>query len=147
MGAGQFLRDFRRDYHVEKSCAHRKKVMQRKEATNMKKLKVDMKQIEEDVSEDKKLTHLRLGELVRMFKAEGVRKLYQKKELQKLCDVYNIKYLDRWNKSKLANDLVEAIIQNDVMPASQVLSVYRTSVLEEHLDTVPVIRISRVLNS
>jgi hypothetical protein len=27
MGAGQFLRDFRRDYHLKKSLAHRKLLM------------------------------------------------------------------------------------------------------------------------
>ena len=31
MGAGQFLRDFRRDYHIKKSLAHRKSLMLKKE--------------------------------------------------------------------------------------------------------------------
>ena len=48
MGAGQFLCDFRRDYHLKKSLAHRKAVLQRKEKANEKKMKVEVSEIEQD---------------------------------------------------------------------------------------------------
>ena len=48
MGAGQFLRDFRRDYHLRKSLAHRKAVLQRKEKANERRMKVPLKEIEQD---------------------------------------------------------------------------------------------------
>ena len=36
MGAGQFLQDFRRDYHLKKSVAHRKSLMSKKERLSLK---------------------------------------------------------------------------------------------------------------
>ena len=42
MGAGQFLRDFRRDYHIKKSLAHRKAVRQRKDKADEKRMKVQL---------------------------------------------------------------------------------------------------------
>ena len=37
MGAGKFLRDFRRDYNIKKTIAHRKAVFQRKKKADEKK--------------------------------------------------------------------------------------------------------------
>ena len=48
MGAGQFLRDYRRHYHIQKSMAHRKAVLQSK--AKEKKMKVNLEQIEQDRS-------------------------------------------------------------------------------------------------
>ena len=142
MGAGQFLRDFRKDYQLQKTFAHRKSLMQKKEQANKKKLKVHIPQIEHDTSKGKKLSHLRLQALVAKLNAEGLRNLYQKKELQKLCDAYNVRYLSRWNKGKLANDLAQAILQNEAIPAPQVLSFYRSELSgEDHVNSVPVIRL------
>jgi hypothetical protein len=88
---------------------------------------------------------LRLQALVAKLNAEGLRNLYQKKELQKLCDAYNVRYLSRWNKGKLANDLAQAILQNEAIPAPQVLSIYRSELSgEDHVNSVPVIRIRRL---
>lgn len=144
MGAGQFLRDFRKDYHLEKTFAHRKSVMQKKERANRRKMKVHFAQIDQDSSKGKRVSHLRLLALVEDLKAEGLKTLYRKKELQKLCDAYNIKYLSRWNKAKLANDLFQAIVENEVIPAFQVLSVYRTELIgEAEPNRVPIIRIRR----
>ena len=44
LGARQFLRDFRRDYHVKKSLAHRKAITKRKERPNEKPMKVHFHQ-------------------------------------------------------------------------------------------------------
>ena len=54
MGAGQFLRDFRRDYHLQKSLAHRKSVLVRKEKLCKKQMKVHLAVISHDRSPGKK---------------------------------------------------------------------------------------------
>ena len=145
MGAGQFLRDFRKDYHLQKTLAHRKSVMQKREKAEKKKLKVHIPQIEKDASRGKKLSHLRLRALVEKLNAEGLQALYQKNELQKLCDAYNVRYASRWNKKQLAKDLSKAILQNEAIPAAQVLSCYHSDLLEQdRVDRVPVIRIRRM---
>ena len=56
----------------------------------MKKLKVDMKQIEKDVSKEKKLTHLRLCELVRCLKQKAYGNRTRRKDYKnfvKTCKV------------------------------------------------------------
>ena len=81
MGAGQLLRDFRKDYHVRKSLAHRKAVTQRKKTANEKKRKVHLRQIERDRTPGKKVSHIRLLSLVNELKEYGLAHLYSKKEL------------------------------------------------------------------
>ena len=78
MGAGQFLRDFRRDYHLKKSLAHRKAVSQRKEKAEEKRMKVHMQQIEQDRSPSKKYSHVRLLSLVNELGYRGLVRLYAK---------------------------------------------------------------------
>ena len=72
MGAGQFLRDFRKGYQLKKSLAHRKAVLQKKEKADTKKMKVHIPQIE-DKSRNKQLSHLRLRTLLNNVKAQGLR--------------------------------------------------------------------------
>ena len=60
MGAGQILRDFRKDYHVKKTVTHRKAVMQKKEKAEEKRMKVNIREIELDRSVDKRASHARL---------------------------------------------------------------------------------------
>lgn len=54
MGAGQFLCDFRRDYHIKKSLAHRKLLMSKQEKARKKSMKVHMPEIEKDRSPGKR---------------------------------------------------------------------------------------------
>ena len=79
MGAGQFLRDFRKDYHVRKSLAHRKAITQKKEKANEKRMKVHLQQIEQDRTPGKKVSHIRLLSLVNELKECGLARLYSKK--------------------------------------------------------------------
>ena len=95
MGVGQFLRDFRKDYQLKKSLAHRKAVLQKKEKADTKKMKVHIPQIEQDKSRNKQLSHLRLRTLLSNVKAQGLRSMYSKKELQQLCDAYNVQIMSR----------------------------------------------------
>ena len=48
MGCGQFLRDFRRDFRLKKTLAHRKAVLARKQKAAEKRLKVELPSIEND---------------------------------------------------------------------------------------------------
>lgn len=146
MGAGQFLREFRKDYKLQKTLAHRKSILQKREKASRKKLKVPICQIERDTSKDKKLSHVRLRALVAQLNKEGLHTLYKKNELQKLCDAYNVRYISRWNKRKLAHDLAEAIMSNEVIPAPFLLSFYQCELVEaEQKNRVPTIRIKRSL--
>ena len=145
MGAGQFLRDFRKDYNLKKTLAHRKSVLQKKEKASKRNMKVHFAQIEQDSSKGKRVSHVRLSTLVTKLKDEGLKTLYKKKELQKLCDAYNVRHLSRWNKDKLAKELYQAILRNEAIPAFQVVSSYRAEILEdEQMIKVPSIRIRRL---
>ena len=64
MGAGQFLRDFRRDFQIKKSLAHRKEVLEKKKKAEENKMKVHLPEIEQDRSTGKKMSHVRLLALV-----------------------------------------------------------------------------------
>ena len=75
MGAGQFLRDFRKDYHVKKTVAHRKAVMQRKEKTEEKRMKVNIREIELARSVEKRASHGRLLALLSQVKEAGIARL------------------------------------------------------------------------
>lgn len=145
MGAGQFLRDFRRDYHIKKSLAHRKAVMARKEKATERKMKVHMQQIEQDRSPCKKCSHVRLLALVNDLSFRGLMRLYAKKELQLLCDAYNVAYCSNWNKEKLAGELAHAISSVESMPSQHVTSRYVVDIGEEsEPDRIPVLRIRRI---
>ena len=149
MGAGQFLRDFRRDYHLKKSLAHRKAVTQRKEKAEEKRMKVHMQQIEQDRSPSKKYSHVRLLSLVNELGYRGLVRLYAKNELKCLCDAYDVVYRSSWNKDKLAGDLANAILSVESMPNHQMTSRYTINSYfdigkEYQRDRVPIIRIRRV---
>ena len=144
MGAGQFLRDFRRDFHIKKSMAHRQAVLQKKKKAEEKRLKVQIPEIEQDRSEDKKVSHMRLLDLVNKLGSEGITRLYSKKELQHLCAAYNIRLVSRWNKMKLALELAQAIPQFDAIPRYEITSTYTVDVVEGRSNGIPVLRIRRV---
>ena len=54
MGAGQFIKDFRRAFKIKKAAAHRHAVMQRKEKAHEKNQKIYFAYIEQDASPGKK---------------------------------------------------------------------------------------------
>ena len=145
MGAGQFLRDFRKDYHVKKTVAHRKAVMERKEKAEEKRTKVNIREIELDRSVDKRASHGRLLALLSQVKEVGIACLYKKEELRKLCDVYNVHFTSRWNKQKLAMELCHSIPQFDGIPSHQTTSRYAVNIVEPCVSTsIPVLRLTRL---
>jgi hypothetical protein len=144
MGAGQFLRDFRRDFHIKKSLAHRAAVLQKKKKGEEKRLKVQIPEIEQDRSKGKKVSNMRLLDLVHKLGSEGITRLYSKKELQYLCAAYNIRSVSRWNKMKLASELAQAIPRFDVVPCHEITSTYTVDVVNDRSNAIPVLRIRRL---
>ena len=86
MGAGQFLRDFRRDFTIEKDMAHRKAVTSRKQLEEKKKVPLD--DIKNYQSPMRRALHAGLLALVTQLKDRGLMKLFKKSELQQLCWAY-----------------------------------------------------------
>lgn len=144
MGAGQFLRNFRKDYQLKKSLAHRKAVLQKTEKAKAKKMKLHIPLMEQDKSKGKQLSHLRLHSLVDKVKAEGLKTLYSKKDLQRLCEAYDVRFITRWNKTKLASELAQSIISHESMPIPHMLSKYQATLVGEEAGKVPIIRIARL---
>ena len=147
IGAGQFLRDFRRDFRIKKSTAHRKAVMERNENARQKRVKVNLPEIEQDRSHGKEVSHTRLVALVNRVKTNGMVRLYKKKEVQTLCSSYNCRFLAKWNKTKLANELSQAILRHNIIPCPQITSMYAVDQNQEFgNDTtrVPPLRLRRL---
>ena len=78
MGAGQFLRDFRRDFRLKKAMAHRKALLARKEKAEELRQKVDLAEIKKDKSPNKKSSHVRLVALPTQLKEVGYDAAVQK---------------------------------------------------------------------
>lgn len=57
MGCGQYLRDFRRDYNIQKTEAHRKRLIERKVDKERKEDKVVVQSIKDDESPGKENSH------------------------------------------------------------------------------------------
>ena len=122
MGASQFLRDFRRDYHLKRSHAHRIAVMERKEKAREYQLKVQLSEIDQDGSYEKTASHLRLMALVAEVGEKGMERLYKKNELQILCSAYGVIHKTKWNKSKLSLKLCQAIPLHKTLTFYQAIS-------------------------
>jgi len=60
MGAGQFLRDFRRDNQIRRTEAHRKRMAEKAKKDDAKKSKITIQELKEDKSEGKVVTHKQL---------------------------------------------------------------------------------------
>lgn len=146
MGAGQFLRDFRRDYHLQKSLAHRKSVLVRKEKLRKKQMKVHLAVISHDRSPGKKVSHTKLLSLAQEVKEEGFVSLYKKKELQLLCKGYAVAFLSKWNKKRLASALVAEINQHEHMPRHEETSFYCVKIVSDcqRADKIPILRVRRL---
>ena len=109
MGAGQFLRDYRRAYHSKKLAKHRKRVLQRKKRDAEKTEKVSLDDMSKDRSPGQSVSYCRLVAFSRKHGENGVRRFYLKAELQKLCRAANIPFAVKDNKAVLARRLVRAL--------------------------------------
>ena len=135
--------DFRRDYHLKKSLAHRKSLMVRKEKARRREMKVKLAHISHDKSPRKNVSHTKLLALVDELKVDGLVSLYCKEELKVLCNAYACRFL---SKRQLASSLSEAIRMHEDMPCHQETSNYSVHVVGdvEDFDRVPVLRLRRL---
>lgn len=122
MGANQFLRDFRRDWEVQKTIAHRNMVMVRKEKKKQRDAKIPVDQICSDSSANKVESHRKLQGLIANFGTEILPAVYTRADLVKLCNAYGVHVTTRKKKADLGADLAVAIAQNQCIPNCSVLS-------------------------
>ena len=145
MGAGQFLREFRRDYHLKRSLAHRSAVLERKEKAKENQMKVKLPEVEQDWSRGKKVSHARLQALIAEIGENGVKRIYKKHELQHLCRAYSIIDRPNWNKAKLSSELVRAVALYDAIPCHQQTSVYTVeSIVQDVPSRIPILKFRRI---
>lgn len=78
--------------------------------------KVEIIDIKNDRSTNKSTTHLRLVALAVQIKEEGIVRLYKKIELRQLCDAYMVSVATKWNKRRIANELLQKLAICDKMP-------------------------------
>ena len=89
-GCGQYLRDFRRDYNIQKTEAHRKRVVERKATKEKKDEKVKMESITSDRSQNKEYLHRFLLALVSKRPTVFNTTLYSKSEIKILFQAYGM---------------------------------------------------------
>lgn len=101
MGAGQYIRDFRRDHHIMKTEAHRKRVQERKLVKERVADKVTLEAIKQDTSHEKQDSHNLLVALVTKRPDIFNTSTYTKKELKILFEAYEERLVTKWKKEKL----------------------------------------------
>ena len=114
MAIGEFLRDFRRDFNVKKTEAHRKKVVERQKKKDLKSSKVSLESIKEDTSANLVNSHNRLKLMIEQQDSIFVTSVYSKEEVQLLCKAYGVKFKRNDSKAKLSENLrakIQAVSQ------------------------------------
>ena len=106
MGAGQYIRDFRRDHHIMKTEAHRKRVQERKLVKERIADKVTLDAIKQDTSHKKQDSHNLLVALVTKRPDIFNTSAYTKKELKILFEAYGERFVTKWKKEKMNDTLV-----------------------------------------
>ena len=114
MGAGQYLRDFRRDFEWKKSEAHREKVLMKSQKKALQTDKINIDDIRADDSANKSKSHNMLVAMIakhpRVFHDT---RLYTNKDITLLLQAYGIH--KKGKKEILADTLVAAISANTEM--------------------------------
>lgn len=109
MATCQFLRDFRRAYSLKKTAEHRKRVLQRKQVATQFNDQPKFAAIMEDRSAGKSISHNHLYVFVQKHSIAGVKRVYTKDQLSKLCSAYGIRVKSNHNKQQLSQNLVQAV--------------------------------------
>ena len=109
MGVGEFMRDFRRDFQLHKTEAHRKKVAEKKKKKDLVSSKVTVASIKEDSSANKQSSHQRLQAMLVQQGTIFQSTVYTKGEVQMICKVYGVSFRQSDTKAKLSEKLVEKI--------------------------------------
>lgn len=111
MATCQFLRDFRRSYNLKKTAEHRKRVLQRKQVAAERNDHPKFATIVEDRSAGKHVSHHHLHSFVQKHGITGVKRVYTKEQLVKLCRAYGITVRTSQNKQQLAHSLTEQLLK------------------------------------
>ena len=125
MGAGQFLKDFKRHYHVKKSAEHRKRIMQRQQVAAERKDAIPFSQIAADQSPGKTVSHCQLVAYYNKHGLSGILRVYSKESLLKLCRAYRVRKIKAaQKKAEIANLLVGAFMscESEYIPCHLSLS-------------------------
>ena len=119
MGAGQYLRNFRRDFQWKKKEAHRKKVLMRSQKEALLSGKVQMDSIKSDTSTNKVSSHiLLLAMLEKHPRIFHETRLYTNKDPTILLKAYGVS--QKGKKEVMAEALVAAIKGNSCLPKADV---------------------------
>ena len=109
MGVAEYLREFRREFHRQKTEAHRKKVAERKKKSDLVSSKVTVASIKGDTSANKRSSHLRLQSMISQQGQIFQTSVYTKGEVQMLCKAYGVSFRRSDSKAKLSEKLVPQI--------------------------------------
>ena len=113
MATCQFLRDCRRAYHLKKTAEHKKRVLQCKQVAAQCSDHVISTDIIRDRSARKQISHNHLHSFVQKHSVAGVKRVYIKDPLGKLCNAYAIRVQTSDNKQQLSQSLVDAVFSLD----------------------------------
>lgn len=116
MGAGQFLRDFRRDNQIQRTEAHRKRVADKAKKDDAKKSKITIQEVKEDKSEGKVVTHKQLQALCTKHPKVFESRLYTKNELAPFFAAYGIIFRSSFTKARLNEILTAEIMKHNFIP-------------------------------
>lgn len=116
MGVGEFLREFRRDFQLQKTEAHRKRVVEKKKKKDLKSSKVTVQSIRYDSSVNKNNSHSHLLTMIEEQEEIFQSTVYSKSEIQLLCKAYGLVFRKNDSKSTLSGKLIPAIRQSQFMP-------------------------------
>ena len=85
VGAKEVLRDFKRCYLLKKTMAHRHMVLMRTQKNERKKAKLEMKEMSEDRSPNKGVSHAKLKGIIFQFGDAFLWTAYKVPEIRRLC--------------------------------------------------------------
>ena len=109
MAGAQFLRNVRRDTQLQKTEAHRKKVLLKSKKQELKGGKVDIDTILNDNSNMRHTSHILLKAMIAKLPHIFESRVNKKDELKMLLDLYGIVYNSSSSKKILAEALKKAI--------------------------------------
>jgi hypothetical protein len=134
MGSAQFLRDLRRDLHVQKTEAHRKKTFEKSKQKELKGAKVCLEDILKDESLNKVISNKFLQAMLIKYPDILASRIYKKQELSILCDLYGLQMFTSSDKATMSKELVQTIMHaQDMRKQGKSNSFFKTLTDEQTL--------------
>lgn len=115
------MREFRRDFKLQKTEAHRKKVVEKKKKKDLVSSKVTVESIKKDTSVNKGNSHRRLMTMLDQQESIFQSNVYSKSELQLLCKAYGLVFRRSDSKALLSEKLVSKIRESQCVLHPQTL--------------------------